>query len=528
MFTFSFFRKLALLGCPPSWVVGLVILGSSALSGAPATHQPGEVATKPWTLLTPSGEKIECELGTLYVPENRANPASRVIGVGFLRIKAAEPTGAPPTFHLPGGPANSYLLNLNANKPDEKDRVAPSGYADDIALYRKVSDMVYFDQRGFSQAAGEVLTYTFQTKDYPLDQPYTLARDTQEFVDATHAAIAEFTAKGVDLKGYTVHECAADLNDLRKALGYDKVVLVGQSFGGQWTFATMRLFPQIVARAIISGVEPLDLGYDMPSHIYASMRRMWFAAEQDARFKAYLPAGGIAAAVRDIIRRFDQGPLKVTVKDEKSGQDVTVTLGRDDFRPNPLEPAQILAIYHRQYEAWAKGIVNRRRAHKSSFALIGPLIDTALAVTPLRRHLLRTDAAIDILGEWNFDDYMATEEIWPTANVGDEFRTEVQQTTPVLFVQGTWDTSTPMENLVTVMPFFVNSRALIVNQGEHGAFARVRRTLPAATAAIMEFVRSGSTANLPSHVTVGAREFRAPDFPAPAGNATQGATKSAR
>ena len=315
-------------------------------------------------------------------------------------------------------------------------------------------------------------------------------------------ALAELEKKGIDPKGYTAHECAADVEALRKALGYDQVVLVGQSFGGQWTFTTMRLFPQIVARAIISGVEPIDLGYDMPSHVYASMRRMWFAAERDMRFKDYLPPGGIPAAVRDIIRRFEKGPIKVTVTDESVGKDVTVTLGRDDFRPNPAEPAAILAIYHGHYDAWAKSIVNRRRAHRASVALIGPLIDTALAVTPLRRYLLRSDAAIDVVGQWNFDDYMATEEIWPTADVGDDFRTEIQQTIPVLFVQGTWDTSTPMENLVQVTPHFVNSRTLIVHQGEHGAFARVRRTRPDATAAIMEFVRSGSTANLPSAVTV--------------------------
>ena len=498
-----------------SCVLGLTcVISFIAAASVRAAPRSGDVQLKPWTLRTPAGETIECELGTLFVPENRQEPTSRTIGIGFLRVKALQPTGAPPTIHLPGGPANSYLLNLNATKPNEADRVAPSGYVEDIALYRRISDIIYFDQRGYSHAAGEVLIHSFQTPDYPLDQPGTLERDTQEFVDMTRAALAELARKGVDPRGYTAHECAADVDALRKALGYDKVVLIGQSFGGQWTFTTMRLFPQIVARAVISGVEPLDHGYDMPSHIHASMRRMWFAAEKDPRFKDYLPPGGITAAVRDIIRRLEQRPLVVTVKDEKSGQDVTVTLGRDDFRPNPLEPAAILAIYHRHYDAWARSIIARRRAHRSSVALIGPLIDTALAVTPLRRFLLRTDAAIDVLGQWNFDDYMATEELWPTTDVGDDFRNEIQQTIPVLFVQGTWDTSTPMENLVQVMPHFVNSRALIVHQGEHGAYARVRRTLPIVTAAIMEFIQTGNTTNLPSAVTVPPREFKAPDFPA--------------
>jgi pimeloyl-ACP methyl ester carboxylesterase len=489
-----------------------VFLLSCAVALRAATPAAGEVSLKPWALLTPSGEKIECELGTLYVPENREKPDSRLIGIGFLRVKASRPTGAPPTFHLPGGPANSYLLNLNANKADPAARVAPIGYVEDIALYRAVSDVVYFDQRGYSQL-GEVLMYSYQTKDYPLTEPNSLQREREELVDVSKGAMAHYAAKGVDLTGYTAHQCAADVNDLRQALGYDKVVLVGQSYGCQWSFATMRLYPHIVARAVLSGIEPLDLGYDMPSHVYAAMRRQWFTAEQDPQLKPYLPAGGIAGAVRDIIKRLEKAPLQVPAKDEKTGETMSITLGRDDFRPG--DPAAILAVYHGHYEQWAKTALNRRRAHKSSVAVIGPLIDTALAVTPLRRYLLRTDAAVDVIGQWNFDDYMATEELWPTKDVGDAFRSEVQNQTPVLFVQGDWDLNTPMENLVHVMPFFVNSRAIIVHHGEHGAYARVRRTLPEPTAAIMEFVRTGSTINLPSHVTVAPREFRRPDLPAP-------------
>src|SRR6185436_5051131 len=142
------------------------------------------------------------------------------------------------------------------------------------------------------------------------------------------------------------------------------------SFGCQWSFAIMRLHPHIVARAVLSGIEPLDLGYDMPSHVYSSMRRQWYFAEKDPKLQPYLPAGGIAGAVREIIKRLEQAPLRVPVKDEKSGQTVTVTLGRDDFRPG--EPANTLAIYHGHYDNWARTTLNRRRAHKTSVPVIGP------------------------------------------------------------------------------------------------------------------------------------------------------------
>ncbi len=47
---------------------------------------------------------MPCEIGTLYVPENRAKPESRLIGVGFARVKATHPTGAPPIFLWPAAP----------------------------------------------------------------------------------------------------------------------------------------------------------------------------------------------------------------------------------------------------------------------------------------------------------------------------------------------------------------------------------------------------------------------------------------
>ncbi|MBL9217863.1 MAG: alpha/beta hydrolase [Opitutaceae bacterium] len=465
------------------------------------------------TVTLPDGSSAEYELGTLHVPENRGDPASRTIKVGFARFKAIAPTGAPPTFHLPGGPGGSYVKSLNLTKADPAARKLNERQAADLKLYRQIGDVVYVDQRGCSDL-GDNLAYAYDIPAKSLDQPGRMARETAEYVVAAKAAVADHQKKGIDLRGYTVLECAADVNDVRRELGYERITLIGQSFGSQWSFAIMRLHPAIVARAVLSGVEPIDCGYDMPSHIYASMRRQWQAVEREAAFKPYLPAGGIAGAVSEIVRRLERGPFEVKTTD-KSGKAVTITLGRDDWQPG--NPAAILAVYHGHYDAWAKSVVAKRQARKGRIdPLIGLLIDTSLAVTPERRNLLRTDPAIAVLGEWNFDDYMATEDIWPSADVGDAFRNEVLNRTPVLFVQGDWDTSTPMENLLHVQPYFVNSRTILVHQGSHGAYAAVRAQLPEATAAIMDFVRNGATENLPSLVTVTAPKFAAPDFPVPA------------
>lgn len=487
------------------------VIGSCLLLSSPSLPA-AQIKSETRSIALPDGTSVEYELGTLQVPENRQNPNSRTISVGYARFRGMTATGAPPTFHLPGGPGNSYVSAMHLDAKDAAARKLNERQAADLQRYREVGDVIYFDQRGCSEL-GERLVFEYDVPAKPLDQPGTMARETAEFVEASKAALADAAKRGIDVRGYTIRDCVEDVNDLRRELGYERITLIGQSFGSQWSFAIMRMYPGIVARAVLSGVEPLDCGYDMPANVCTAMRRMWQAVESEPAFQPYLPRGGIAGAVLDIVRRLEKGPVQVKVTD-KSGETKTVVLGRDDFRPET--PAEILAIYHGHYEGWAKEVMQRRRAHKGRIdPLIGPLIDTGLAVTPARRNLLRTDPAIVVLGEWNFDDYMATEEIWPTVDVGDEFRLEVRNNLPVLFVHGDWDVNTPRENLLHVLPYFTNSRTVLVHQGQHSAFARVRETLPEATAAIMDFVRNGSTNNLPVEVTVPAPKFVAPNFPAP-------------
>jgi pimeloyl-ACP methyl ester carboxylesterase len=364
--------------------------------------------------------------------KNRADPKSRIIGVGFARFRALQPSDAPPSFHLPGGPGDSYLRLL---KPGGKPAVQ-GRFLKYIAQYCRAGDVVFVDQRGNSER-GEVLKFRYRTPEQPLDQPTILARATATFVETARAAVAEFATKGIDLRGYTVKECADDVNDLRQALDYKQLTLVGTSFGSQWSFAVMRRHPDRVARALLSGVEPLDCGYDMPSHVFATIQRMWWEAEKDPRLQPYLPPGGLMAAMREVMKRLERAPVMAQVKDPRTGETVTVALGREDFQRNfPAStngPAHLLSLYHERYDAWARSALAGRRSRDAEMLLIGPLIDTSLGVTPRREFLLRTDAGTEFLGHWNFNNYLATAEIWPTPDVGDEFRTEVVSRIPVVF-----------------------------------------------------------------------------------------------
>jgi len=475
-------------------------------------RKPGEIIIEPASLTTPTGETIAFELGTLYVPENRSDPKARIIGIGFARFRPRHSTGVPPTFHLDGGPGASFLEGLRPGN-NKHARL-------DIDLYRGIGDVVLIDQRGFSER-GDVLKFKYRTIRRPLDRPTSIARESAGYAVMARAAIDAFSRKGFDLRGYDVKECADDVNDLRKALGYDQIILVGQSFGSQWSFAVMRRHPEIVARALLMGVEPLDFGYDMPSHVLAAVQRIWREAEKDPRLQPYLPKGGLIAAARDVLQRLETAPVHVRVKNEKTGETKTITLGKEDFQRTFAtekggdQPAFILSLYYRHYDEWAQAALTFRQARDSEEIIIGPLIDTSLGVTPRREFLLRTDPAIEFLGQWDSRSYLETADIWPSKDVGNEFRNEIVNQIPVVFVEGDWDTSTPIENTLAVAPFFPNGHVLIVEHGKHSALKRIVEDAPEIVTALMEFVRTGSTAHLPTRMTLPVPKFEVPKFPPP-------------
>jgi pimeloyl-ACP methyl ester carboxylesterase len=482
------------------------------------SRKSGEVIIEQASLTTTETGSINFELGTLFVPENRADTKSRLIGVGFARFRALQQTGAPPTFHLPGGPGNSYLWELKQAKSTALPRLLKY-----VNLYRRVSDVIFIDQRGNSER-GEVLKFRYRTPELPLDQPTSLARATAASVERARAAVAEFAMKGIDLRGYTVLECADDVNDLRRALGYQQLTLVGTSFGSQWSFAVMRRHPASVARALLSGVEPLDCGYDMPSLVFAALQRMWWEVEKDSRWQSYLPPGGLRTAASEVLRRLERAPVQVKVKDNKTGETVTVVLGKEDFQRDFASsgPRQLIALYHEQYDDWARTVLASRRSREAELLLIGSLIDSSLGVTPRREFLLRTDAGTEFMGLWGFNSLLATADIWPTLDVGDEFRTEILSQIPVVFAQGDWDTQTPVENVFQVAPYFPNSRTLIAVQGGHGVLEPLSAEMPEVFAALLEFVQTGSTAKLPARVTLPKLTFAPPRFPVPAAKPQSG------
>lgn len=479
-----------------------------ALAAPAAARQPGEIEVERGRVDGPHGP-VDYEIGTLYVRENRARADSRLIGVGFARIKAPRATGAPPVFWLPGGPGLSVLGAFAGGDETARSRLAS------WLNFAEVGDLVVVEQRGYS-ARGEYLTAPNPAT--PLDRPASVDEDARAMRELARAAVAANPDK--DLSGYTIADFAADVDQLRAALGYERISLFGGSFGSQWSLATMRLYPQRVARAVLSGVEPLDNGYDMPSHVFAALQRIGFEAERDPALAPYLPEGGLMGAVRALRERFAGAPVRVRARDGE-GREREVALGAQDLQLALLShaddaarwPAFVLSLYHRRYDEWAREAIEQRQAGTTK--LIGPLADSSLGVSAAREYRLRSDPALDDLGRWNFEANIASAPDWPTPDLGDGFRLPQPSDIPVVFVHGDWDASTPVENTRELLPYFRNGRAIVVHRGGHDGTFYLLRDAPQAKRAVYEFLRSGRDEGLPAQVDAPLPKFEVPDFAPP-------------
>lgn len=229
------------------WIVGttMAIIASLLMASCggmgevpitvPAGAQAGDlVDLEPCTFTSIDGE-LAAECGTLVVPENRSDPDTRLIALPVTRIKAASATPAEPIFWFSGGPGSNNIIRYPLDGLTENHDFVMVGY-------RGIDGQVVLEcpeiSQAISKATGTLLS------------PESIAAYT-----AGAAQCAErWESEGIDLAGYTLTEVVDDADATRKALGYDKINLYGNSYGTRLQEIYMWRYPEVLKRAIMVSV----------------------------------------------------------------------------------------------------------------------------------------------------------------------------------------------------------------------------------------------------------------------------------
>jgi pimeloyl-ACP methyl ester carboxylesterase len=121
-------------------------------------------------------------------------------------------------------------------------------------------DFILFDQRGtgYSQPRLDCPERAAVTG-VLLERGLIAAGSDQIILDAFRRCRDRLMGQGIDLSAYSSAASAADLNDLRQALGHDKLNLYGVSYGTRLALTLMRDYPQAVRSAVLDSVYPLEV-----------------------------------------------------------------------------------------------------------------------------------------------------------------------------------------------------------------------------------------------------------------------------
>ena len=128
--------------------------------------------------------------------------------------------------------------------------------------FQKFADVVLLDQRGTGQSAPNMRTKS--KLKLPLDKLLTEKESREALYNFMKSTRQELIDRGIDLNAYNTKESAADLDDLRKALGYSKISIWGQSYGSHLGLTYLKYYGQKVDKAILGGVNGLNQRLRMP------------------------------------------------------------------------------------------------------------------------------------------------------------------------------------------------------------------------------------------------------------------------
>lgn len=439
------------------WLMMFLMLLTVSTNAQPKT---GVLKIKPYTFENEKGEKVDSELGTFFVPENRSDPQSNLIELAFVRFKSTAKNPGPPIVYLAGGPGGTGIGTAQGSR-----------FPLFMAL-REVADVIAFDQRGTNRSKPNLSCY--DRLSMPLDvSPSREAALKELRASAKNCAAYWRMVQRVDLNGYNTNESADDLEDLRKVLGVNQISLWSISYGTHLAFATIRRHPKSIHRAILAGIEGPDHTYKLPSNIQKHLEDLAAVIKADPQIGKEIP--DFLGLMKSVFDRLDAQPETVEIVDPRTKQKVKVIVSKFVMQfvvannIGTTVTAHFPALfYHASKDDFTDlaqfWLSQTRGVFGSAMAF---MMDCASGQTAARRERIAKEAKGTLLEDlFNFPFPDICQE-WNAPDLGDEFRSPVRSDVPVLFISGTLDARTPVSNAEEYLTGFKNGTHMIIEGAVH-------------------------------------------------------------
>ncbi len=416
---------------------------------------------EPYIFENSRNEKVEVEFCRFKVPENRNKVNGKMIELAFVRFKGNYENSGSPIIYLVGGPGLSGI------------EIAKYDCFELFMAMREFGDVIALDQRGTGQSKPNLQCAGYL--DLPLDKPLTRESFIKEESEKLKICAESWKKKGVDISAYNTIENAEDINDLRKAIGAEKVSLWGISYGTHLALEMIRRYGKYVDRAILAGVEGMNDMLKLPENTRKLLTELDKRIKKDVELSKEIP--DLPELMKTVLDRLEENPVTVEVENPDTKEKFNVTIGKYDVQiivGGYLGDEHFLSSLPGLFKSMEKGdfsfIAEQtlliRKGEISS--LMSVAMDCASGVSSKRLARIERERKKSLLANAIDDPFPEICKSISYRELGKEFRKPVKSDVPVLFISGTFDGRTPVSNAESTKKGFKNSSHLIIDGAGHG------------------------------------------------------------
>ncbi len=422
-----------------SLAISATLLAGCTQKAAPTQADAGKLRTlgslqfKPCSLPSPfpQGDPLEAQCTTFAVPEDRSKPGGRsvALNIAWIPPRNTSDPAADPVFFLAGGPGQAAVATFPGLAPAFKDIMKDRG-------------IVLVDQRGTG-------------KSNPLN--CKSEGDAENSSDPAVArawierCITELSAKA-DLRRYTSTDAVADLDAVRKAIGADKINLIGVSYGTRMAQQYALRHPQHVRTVTLDSPVPntLGLGNIFARNLDSALEAQFSLCKESPACKARM--GDPRAELQAVLARLRANPVQVSYRDGSTGEELTETMTADHvaglvrmYAYMPAVGALLPQLIHEASQGRYANLMALAKMMQSDMAesMSMGMQMSVICSEDADSMVGRTEDADTVLGNRMVEAMAAMCQVWPKGDKPADFNTALKGDLPMLVLTGEFDPVTP-------------------------------------------------------------------------------------
>jgi len=223
---------------------------TAATTAAAATAPTTTPRFEPGDCVVPVTLNLLHHCGWLVVLEDRTNPDGRLVRLPVVIFEARTPDPQPdPVIYLAGGGGVDQMAMMSL-------------YSDFVSAVVSERDFIMYNQRGAPLTDPVLECAGIEDLLWELaEQHPSLEERNMRLAEFWSECRSYLVAQGIDLNMYSTSANAADADDLRIALGYDRANYYGTSYGTRIGLVLLRDRSEGVRSIILDSAYPPEADY---------------------------------------------------------------------------------------------------------------------------------------------------------------------------------------------------------------------------------------------------------------------------